>query len=403
VKALLLRIAKRFKIVINFFLDRITDLCNYLIFWAAIFPTPIQNLIKTISYFIGNLVLWLVNFPRMDAYKLTGKEWSITFVGSREGLQAAQELFFEAQESTTQVLERVKVWKLPEQSKDWLAGGADLVICELSRLTPWKPSAVYSFSGPDWIMQIIDLPASPEEILVGRRISSQRKRILKLEKNGFSYHYSRAREDFLFFYHHMYLPFVNARHGSQALIVPLEDQHNRWFKAGGLILVTESNQPVAGAIVIRTGKICYNIEMGVLRGAPELMEAGVIAFLDWSTIQWCYTQSAKQLCLGGSQAYCSNGSFDSKTKWGARVVRQKRVNPLWFYLSDHLPDSLRERMNQIELVSEQKGKFYCTYIAEPDAEDLERKVQEALRQGLSGLALVQNGTVQYLTANQNPD
>jgi hypothetical protein len=392
----LLKIGKRLKIWLNYILDRIVDLCQFCIFWSGLLPAFIQNGIKGVSYFVGNLALLLSDFPRMNAYQLKGTEWTIVFVGGEVGQQDLQDLFFQDQEVITQNLGRILLWKLPRQSKIWLTAGADLVICELSRLTPWKPSAAYSFSGPDWVMQIIDLPASPEELLSGRRIHGPRRRIRQAEKNGYEFRFTRSVDDYYLFYNEMYLPFVQARHGEQALFVPMKDQRDRWFKPGGLILVTKNDKPVAGSLVIQTGKMAFGIEMGVLNCDPELLEAGVIAFLQWGTILWSYKNGVKQLNLGGSKGYCANGSFDSKSKWGARVVKQKRITPLRHFLSDHLPDSLRERINQVKLISERNGKFYCTFITETDNEDLDKMAQDAVDHGLSGLAVVQSGPTRYL-------
>ncbi len=339
----------------------------------------------------------------MDAYSLKGKEWSIVFVGGYNGFQGILNLFFKDQDVFPKVLERVPIWKLPEQSNRWLGEGVNLVICELSRLCPWKPSATYSFISSYCVTLILDIPANPDDLLVGRRMRGPRRYIRQAEKNGFSYRYTRSLEDYEFYYFEMYLPFVKTRHGEQAQIAQMADQYTRWFKPGGLILITQHDQPVAGSLVIRTGKMCHGSEMGILHCAPELLEAGVPAFIMWSTILWSHKQKAEQLNLGTSNAWYADGSFDSKTKWGAHVVRRKYIASQWSYLYNNLPDSLREKINQIGLISEQKGKFYCTYIPGDLAEDLDKKVQEALLHGLSGLAVVHNGSTQCLTASLNPD
>lgn len=396
---IVIRFGKRLKIWLNFLLDRTIDLCNFVIFWSGIFPSFIQNFIKPLSYFVGNVALLLGNFPRIDSYKLAGKNCTLVFVGSKDGLQTALELFFRNEEVTTTVLQRVAVYRLPTQCKLWLKE-ASLVICELSQLALWKPSARWSFSGPDWIMHVIDLPTSSEELLSGRRIHGPRRRIRQAEKNGYKFRFTRSLDDYYLFYDEMYLPFVQARHGEHALIVPMKDQRDRWFKPGGLILVTKDDKPVAGSLVIRTGKMAFGIEMGVLNCDPGLLEAGVIAFLQWGTILWCYEKGVRHLNLGGSKAYCANGSFDSKAKWGARVVKQKRITSHWYFMSDDLPDSLRAEINRIGVISENKKNYYRTYLAEENHKDLEDRIKDALEDGLSGLALVQNGSTQYLTTDK---
>jgi hypothetical protein len=395
-KSFFLRIAIRIKKWINFLLDRISSLCNFLIIWSGVFPAVIRDAIRGFAYFLGNLALFVEGIPRMDAYWLKGKEWTIVFVGYPIGFKTVLNLFFENQEVTTQILERVFVWRLPKQTKVWLSAGADLVICELSQTFPWKPSAAYSFSGPDWVMQVLDLPASPEDLLVGRRIHGPRRRIRQAEKMGFGHRFTRSLDDFHYFYSEMYLPFIRARHGEQASICPMSDQLRRWFKLGGLVLVTQNDQPVAGTLVIRTGKLCHGIEMGVLHNDAELFNLGVIALIQWSTILWSHSQGAKQLNLGGSHAWCSNGSFDFKAQWGARVVKWDKPTLHWYFHSNHLPASLLAKLNQIGYISEHQGKFYYTYIPTEASENLEEKLLEASMHGLSGVALVQDGSTEYL-------
>ncbi len=402
-KTLILHLSNRIKTGINRILDRIIDLCVFFLTWSEVFPDIIRDAINRITSFIGNLVLLTLYFPRIDAYSLKGKEWNIVFIGRQESSQEISTLFFEGQEVSTQVLPCVPVWKLPDKTKQWLANGEDLVICELSKLFPWKPSESYSFSVPEWVTLILDISANPEDLLVGGRIRGQRRCIRQAEKNGFSYRFTRSFDDFNFFYSEMYLPFISARHGEQASISRFTDQRDRWFKPGGLLLVTKNDQPVAGALVIRAGRSCYGIELGVLHNDPELVKAGVNAFILWSCILWGHSQGAKHINIGTSHAWCTNGSFNFKTKWGARVIRHKNITPQWIFTSGYLPDSLRERINQIEFISEQKGKYYCTYIPGDATEDLDKKVQEALLHGLSGLAVVHKGSTQCLTANLNPD
>jgi len=402
-KILVRWIATRIKIGINFLLDRVMDLSLFLLTWSRTLPGLIQRGVNTTAYFIGDSAWLLRDFPRLNAYQLKGDQWTVIFAGSQVGCLEVQHLLFGSQEVSQQMLPRGWLWKLPEQCASWLDARADLVVCEISRFCVWKPSAAYAFTGPDWVAQLLEIPASPDDLLVGRRIHGPRRRIRQGEKNGFSYRFTRSKEDFNYYYEHMYLPFVETKHGVKALTSPYNDLYNRWFKLGGLLLVTRYNQPVAGSLVIHTKDVCQGIEMGVLHNDPELLQAGINSILVWSTILWSHQKGAKQLDLGATHAWCENGSFDFKAQWGARVVRRAKITPNWTFLSRRLPDPLRERLNQIGKISELGGKFYCTYLPaegpqNPDELSLNDRVQDALMHGLAGIALVQPGSIKTVTA-----
>jgi hypothetical protein len=70
-------------------------------------------------------------------------------------------------------------------------------------------------------------------------------------------------------YHDMYLPFVRDRHTDVALIAPYHD-HWRWVTRGGLTLVTQADQAVAGMICYLVRAKCYLIEGGVIGSDPTL-------------------------------------------------------------------------------------------------------------------------------------
>ena len=93
-RAHLFKFAKQIKAKINYILDRLVDFSNFSIFWSGYFPSVIQNVIKRVFYFIGNLALFLGDFPRLNAYKIKGTEWTIIFVGGKVGLNEIQDLFF---------------------------------------------------------------------------------------------------------------------------------------------------------------------------------------------------------------------------------------------------------------------------------------------------------------------
>jgi hypothetical protein len=384
----------RLKASSNYLLDRVIDLCSkvldgaYRVSWPAA-----QGVLRRSARFVGDTV-WLVrDLPRMSAYKLIGKDWAVVFVGSEQGLSELRDLIFAEEQSSRQEMGRFELWKLPAQTERWLAEGADLVVCELSRIYPWRFRARFTLTVPTWVHQILPIPEPPERLLGGGRVRSMRKIIHKAEKSGFSYRFSQSKADFDYFYYRMYLPYVNGRHGQSALVTRYDKQWKERFNRGGLILVTCNDTPVAGALCYVADDTCYVIEGGILDNDPRLLQQGVNVLFTWYPLLWGHSQGAKVLDIGGSRAWCSNGSFIHKRRWGAQVAAPNEVYSNWTLLAQDLPVSLQDRLNQIEFVSERKGNFYSVLlkgdtIAVQEGPAVCAQLAKARKHGLAGLAVV---------------
>ena len=371
----------------------------YIIVRSERLPPIFKDAAKWVIYIINDFAWFLRDFPRVKAFKLTGEDWCVVFVGGDDEYLAIKNLIFQDQGIHVELLSKVLVWRLPQQTLSWLESGVDLVVCELSRLFPWRPTAPYSFSGPDSVIQVVDLPDSLDNLLFGRRIEGNRRWIRKAERQGFSYRFTQSLIDLEFFYDEMYLPFIKERHAEMARVSSFED-HERWLKdGGGLILVSQNDRPIGGSIVIQSSKVCRFLEYGILHCDLDLIKKGAVSVVTWCALLWAKAQCATQFDLGGSEPWCSNGTFQYKSRWGARVERHVlNSRPNRIFLSNQLPESLRKRINQTGMISEIDGKHYRVYVPALNEESRNDQIQEALRRGLEGVAVVQPGCVRAVTA-----
>jgi len=381
------------KVRTNFLLDRVIDLCSAILTNMHGFPgSRWENALRRLVQTIGDACLLMNGFPRQSAFGLRGGEWSIVFIGSDRGAMEIQELLFPDQSVTNENLGRIPLWRIPGQTQRWLGEGIHLVIYESSRIQPWRPTARYAFTTPTWVFQILPIPEPLEQAIAGRRLHGIRHRIRRANREGFGYRFSQSKEDFDTFYHHMYTPFISARYRELALLSPYGDMWRRWFRKGGLVLVTQRDRPVAGSICYVGGETCYTVEGGVLNDDPHLWQQGVNALVDWFALQWGRARGAKYLGMGHSRAWRSNGVFLYKQRWHARVTRQRRIGCDWIFLADRLPPSLHDRLNQIGLVSEIDRKYYGVLLhhedVEPDPQAIESGAEHAVEQGLAGIVLV---------------
>jgi hypothetical protein len=380
------------KVRLNYLLDRVIDFCDMILMDAYQLPWPrAQNAAKGAARYIGDISWLLRAFPRLSAYKLGGKEWTIIFVGGDRDLEQVRHLFFSG-EVDQQEIGRIALWKLSTQTQQWLAEGIDLVICELGRIYPNRPQAPIAFTVLTWVNQVLAIPESLETLIAGKKFATTRHRLNKAQRNGFSFRFSQSKTDFDFFHHHMYLPYVKARHGHLAIVGRYQDQWQRWFTRGGLVLVIQNDKPVAGVLCYMANDTCVDVERGVLGADLQLFKQGIETIITWYAITWGHGQGAKTYNMGGSCAWRSNGSFDSKRRWGAQVARRRKIYGTWAFLAQNLPSSLQNHINQLGFISEIDEKFYGVLIssnADSTAEvDINEELLAAKRQGLDGLVAI---------------
>ncbi len=179
------RLYRRTKVWLNYLLDRIIDQCSTFLVDVYRFPWPgVQNIAQGIARYVGDVSWLLRDFPRLSAYKLAGENWTVIFVGGETGMREICHLFFE-DEVDRQGLGRIALWKLSAQTRQWLAEGVDLVICELSRIHPNRPEAPITFDVPTWINQVLTIPEPVESLISGKKFATERHRLNKAKRLGF--------------------------------------------------------------------------------------------------------------------------------------------------------------------------------------------------------------------------
>lgn len=322
------------------------------------FPWPmVQSIARDVARYMGDISELLRDFPRLDAYKLTGPNWTVIFVGNIQDLLEIRNLFF-SEEVIHQEIGRIALWKLPTQTRKWLAEGVDLVVCELSRIHPNRPKAPITFTVPTWIHQVLAIPEPVEMLIAGEKFANKRNTLNKARRAGFKVKFTQSKADFDHFHYHMYRPYLESRHGELALTASYQDQRRRWFERGGLLLVTDRDKPVAGALCHIAGETCFHIETGVLEADPQLFKQRIETTIVWYAIVWARDQGAQIFDMGGTRAWRSNGSFASKQSWGAQVIRRRKIYSTWTFLAQNLSPSLQDHINQLGFIGEIDGKFY---------------------------------------------
>lgn len=354
---------KKIKVWINFWLDRIIEECdqsmmgtgNFSVNWGRSFCNDVLRL-------IGDFCILLRSFPRTSAYRFQGDRWSIVYIGSKEYLVEISPLFFENETIQPELIDRVALWEIKKKASDFLKENTDLVICELCRILHFNFSSKIAFTYPDWVNQQVDIPEKLEDFLAGPIRNRRRNEINKANRFSVGWHYTQAEEDYKFFHYKMYLPFISTRHKERALLSNYTDQYKHWLKKGGLIMVTENGEPIAGLICVKSGNVIYAIEAGIMLEKLEEARYSIFTFLIWAGIQWAHHKKVAVFDLGGCRSLLSDRSFQSKKRWGGKIIRRPKTFLNYTCLAENLSQDLREHINKLGFITEIKEDFYCVYL-----------------------------------------
>jgi hypothetical protein len=205
----------------------------------------------------------------------------------------------------------------------------------------------------------------------------------------------------------MYVPHTKTRHGDRAVVAEHDGYLKELFNQGGLLLVTQYDRPVAGGVRYIANDTCFSVEHGILEADNELLKHGVNMLLDWYTILWAAEQGARQLNMGGSNPWSSNGIFNYKASWRSHVTGFDYVHEVWQIYADRLSPCLCDFINQVGFITEIKGNFYLIWLEPEGFGQLDEQVgpalDKAIRQGLKGVVVLTPHSRHIFTDQVEPD
>jgi|WetSurMetagenome_2_1015567.scaffolds.fasta_scaffold68626_3 hypothetical protein len=312
---------------------------------------------QRIGISIGNLGRLFRDLFRIPVDMARGKNWNILYVGQRDGdRREIENLFFHDEEIDWQENGRASIWNLSKKIDQWLVEGNDLVITELSCILPSFTTKRIKFRILPWISQIVKLPDEIDELIAGSKKASKRNRINKLIRDGYSLKLSIDIKEFEYFYHELYVPNIRRRFGIRAVIMSYEGLY-RWFKLGGLCLVMQNDNPVAGSVFVKKEGTYYVIVNG---GLEATFDENVNLILYWFNLKNAFNLAAKDIDFGGSRPWLSDGVYEHKRRWGSglRGIKHMPLHYVWNYYVNDLSVDQIDLINKIGLISRRKGKFY---------------------------------------------
>jgi len=342
---------------------------------------------------------------RLDVLRWTGPDWSVTYIGEGESIEAIRTILF-PDPPKLYGNSRAYLWHVPGLIKNQTEAG-DLVVSELNKILQWSFDELTTFfEVPGFIKQVLDDIDQPLDNILTSMNQSMRRKIRKLEGQGFTYEFTHNKEDFDFFYYRMYLPYITLRHKGQGMVLDDYESTLKDFLQGGMILIRDGEDPVCGMLCHMEDDICRALQMGVLDANFELVKRGINVALWWYMLLWARDQGAKKFDFGSSRAQISDGVFNFKRQWGTRVKLHNGIHTQWSFYAKVLPDKLREYLNELEFITSLDGMCYELMLIDPKEPsgkvDLSTDLQHAAANGLAGLVVIsEKGEKQVISQTSN--
>jgi hypothetical protein len=168
----------------------------------------------------------------------------------------------------------------------------------------------------------------------------------------------------------------------------------------GILMVEKDGIPVAGQMIKINRNIGQLVNVGILNGEETYIQSGILTYIVHHTILWFHGQGIRKVILGQSLAVFSDGPFQFKQKWEPRVTRPfEMIQPIWKFLMNDLPADLIEKINQMGIITEKKGKYYYLEICPEDelcnAENALPGTRRRVIQSLTGSSIVWRNNQNY--------
>ena len=279
--------------------DRLTGAAEGVLKRVYPYALPLTNFYIPISILRGP--------TRMD-----GHPGTVIVAGTEPWADYFLDRFFEGMPER-EPIGRVPIWALSRALKS-LRGSADMTIARLDRISASLFFNDDYLRAPEWVGMSLVVPDDPTTLV--KRSASLKEDLRVVRRNRLTSDITRGEEDFLSFYHTMYVPFIRKRHGNQAVLRGVSSMR-RWFRQGGLIRVMREGQPIAGGIFLQRNQLLYFVTLGTANGQWEHVKAGAIAALYFCCIKLARELGCKQIDFGGCRPSLADGVLRYKRKWGA--------------------------------------------------------------------------------------
>ena len=242
--------------------------------------------------------------------RFSGEPLTALYFGSGQNLGFLEQLFFESpQRSTLASVGNPLRLRIGEKSR---TSQVDLMLGDLPPLWQALLPNDAALRLPAWLSQVVDLPESGP--LLPRKLEREVGRHRR--QQGYRVEFSSDEGDARHFYRELYAPYLHARFGPDAVVVP-EARMIAQLRGKILAKLYQDDRWLLGLALAHEGKVVRFGWFGSARNPPPV---GASETLDWLCIQHARDSGTRQVVMGSSRPCLSDGIVRYKLKFGARFA-----------------------------------------------------------------------------------
>jgi len=169
---------------------------------------------------------------------------------------------------------------------------------------------------PDWANMALELSDSWEETVRSFRRTIRSNDLRYIRQNEYRCELTTDRRDIERFYDKMYLPFIQSRHGLDAVKAPRRHVIRR-ARQGCLQQIFKGDQVVSAGVVYPDKGVLYFLWMGMPAETLKEPPPAAISALYYFGIRHAFDHDLWAVDFMGTRTFLTDGAFQFKRKWGA--------------------------------------------------------------------------------------
>ena len=199
---------------------------------------------------------------------------------------------------------------------DQFQARADLVVARVDRQSAQRGFGYHYLRFPEWMGTRLSVPDDLEKLV---RSGSSIKRDMTLVRR---YQYqpvvTQGAQDCDRFFHSVYVPFTQNRHGNLTFLRSEQDLKRRATR-GGILWVQRNGMHVAAILYERKNTILDLVALGTVNGNINLEREGAISALYYFILQYACQEGYTVLDFRGCRPSLCDGLLRYKRKWGVTL------------------------------------------------------------------------------------
>jgi hypothetical protein len=226
----------------------------------------------------------------------------------------------------------------------------DLTVARIDRQSVQRTFGRDYLRVPEWVGTRLRVPGDLEQLV--RSGGSIKRDMVLVRRHQYQPVVTQGAQDCEYFYHAIYLPFTQKRHGEMTFLRSVEDLRRRAAR-GGILWVKRDGVRVAAMLYERKDGILDLLALGTVEGYLNLEGEGAIAALYYFIVKWAREMACTIVDFRGSRPSLCDGLLRYKSKWGVTLydktdsyhdllVRWHQVNPVVTEFFSHTPLIFRD-------------------------------------------------------------